>query len=209
MTTFTPHFSLQTSGPRHRKLAVVSAAALLAGLILQPLVVKAHDYKVGSIKIDHPWTRVTPPGVKVGAGYMTIENTGDTADKLIGGSFSLAKKLEMHTTEVTDGIARMREISGGLEIAPGATVTFQPGGKHLMFMGLSAALEDGKKIDGTLEFEKAGTVTVKFAVEPLSAKSGKAVDHSAHGHGAAKGDGHSSHGGHHDHGDHKGAHDDH
>ncbi|MEO1206745.1 MAG: copper chaperone PCu(A)C [Pseudomonadota bacterium] len=187
------------------RLTMAAAIALGMAITIQAGQAIAHEYKAGGLKIDHPWTRTTPPGVKVGAGYLTIENTGATGDKLIGGTFETASKVELHTTEVTDGIARMRELTGGVEIAPGATLTFEPGGNHLMFMGLKGALKDGEKISGSLTFEKAGVVPVEFAVEPLKTKAGGAeMDHSKHGgghdhssHGAAK-HGEAS-GGHHGH----------
>lgn len=206
MTRIFP-MSASSAVPRRLRVSLVTAFVLAAAIGTQTGQADAHDYKVDGIKIDHPWTRSTPPGVKVGAGYLTIENTGKTADKLISGSFDLSSKVEMHTTEVTDGIARMRELAGGVEIAPGATVAFKPGGKHLMFMGLKEPLTEGAKIAGSLVFEKAGTVSVEFAVESLKTKAGAGeMDHSKHGgghdHGAAKTDhkhGPEHSGGHHGH----------
>ena len=48
----------------------------------------AHDYKVGSLEIEHPWTRATPKGAAVAGGYLKIVNNGTTADRLVGGSLA-------------------------------------------------------------------------------------------------------------------------
>jgi len=63
-----------------KRLSICIAAVL----VLMASGVAAHDYKVGSIEIDHPWARATPKGASVGGGYLTIKNTGPTADRLLG-----------------------------------------------------------------------------------------------------------------------------
>ena len=52
-----------------------------------------------------------------------------------------------------------------LEIAPGATVTLEPRGLHVMFMGLAAPWKAGDEIPATLVFETAGAVPIVFKVE--------------------------------------------
>ena len=58
---------------------------------------RAHDYKVGPIAIDHPWTRATPKNAPVAGGYLKITNTGTTPDRLTGGSTEVAKRFEALT----------------------------------------------------------------------------------------------------------------
>ncbi len=60
-------------------LAIALAACLFATGAL------SQQYKVGSIEVDHPWSRATPKGAKIGAGYVSIKNAGSTADRLVGG----------------------------------------------------------------------------------------------------------------------------
>jgi len=64
-----------------------------------------------------------------------------------------------------------RPIDGGLEIKPGQTVELKPGGYHLMFEDMTAALTQGETVKGTLTFAKAGTVPVTFTVGGLGATS--------------------------------------
>jgi copper(I)-binding protein len=115
----------------------------------------------GGLQIVNPWARATPGGATVGAGYLTITNKGPDTDRLIGGSVAPASRIELHTMAMENGIAKMRPLSS-VEIKPGATVEFTPGGMHMMFVGLKQPLKQGQTLKGTLVFEKAGTVPVEF-----------------------------------------------
>jgi hypothetical protein len=127
----------------------------------------AHDYKVGALVVDHPWTRATPKGAAVAGGYVKITNTGSTADRLTGGSADVSRKFEVHEMSMDGGVMKMRELKDGLEIPPGATVELKPGSYHIMMMNLSRPLAKGDKVKASLTFEKAGKVDVEFAVEAL------------------------------------------
>ena len=127
----------------------------------------AHDFKVGDLQIDHPWTRATPKGAPVAGGYLKITNKGTAPDKLIGGTFVNAGRFEVHEMKTENGVMKMRPVAGGLEIKPGQTVELKPGSFHLMFMDLKTPVEQGKRVKGTLVFEKAGTVDVEYAVEAI------------------------------------------
>ncbi|MBX6327948.1 MAG: copper chaperone PCu(A)C [Pseudolabrys sp.] len=147
--------------------AVIGIAALCA-----VLPAHAHEYTVGSLKIGHPWARATPKGATVGAGYLTVTNTGSAPDRLLGGSIEVADRTEIHVMRMENGVMTMRPLAGGIEIKPGETVTLEPGGYHLMFIGLKAPLKQDSRVKGTLVFEKAGTVEVEFAVAGLGAMHG-------------------------------------
>lgn len=142
---------------------LVLAIALLA---VAPTA-KAHDFKVGGLGIDHPWSRATPKGAKVASGYLKITNTGSGPDRLVGGTFGPARGVEIHEMSMDRGVMKMRELKNGLEIAPGATVELKPGALHLMFTDLARPLAKGERIKGTLAFEKAGTVEVEYSVEAI------------------------------------------
>ena len=51
-----------------------------------PFETSAQEFKTGSLVVERPWSRATAGGAKVGAGYMTITNTGSESDRFIGGS---------------------------------------------------------------------------------------------------------------------------
>ena len=127
----------------------------------------AHDYKIGSLEIDHPWTRATPPTAKAVGGFLTITNKGTTPDRLIAARSPASTKVEIHEMKMDGSVMRMRELENGLEIPPGATVALKPGGYHIMFMDLKAPFAKDAKIPVTLVFEKAGSVDVVLAVQEM------------------------------------------
>jgi copper(I)-binding protein len=159
------------------RFGILAFALLLLFALAQPLL--AHGFKLGDLEIGHPWSRETPDGAKVAAGYLKIKNNGTTADRLVSVTSPIAGKAEIHEMSVNaEGVMIMRPVDGGIEIQPGAEVELKPGSFHIMFVGLKQPTKEGVKFPGTLTFEKAGTVDVEFAVD---AKAGNEADHSAHG----------------------------
>jgi copper(I)-binding protein len=155
--------------PPFCKVAIATASLMLAGMSLGSAV--AEEIKAGDLTIDRPWSRATPAGAKVAAGYMTITNKGSAPDRLIGASTAAAGRVELHEMAMKDGVMTMRPIAGGLPIEPGKTVTLAPGGYHVMFMDLKAPLKQGEKVPVTLDFEKAGKVNVTLDVQAVGAQS--------------------------------------
>ena len=151
------------------RLAIVIAAALVAALALPA---QAEDVTAGGVKISAPWARATPKGAAVGAGYMTITNSGTAPDRLLGGATDVSNRFEIHEMTMDNGVMRMRPIAKGLEIKPGQTVALKPGGNHVMFLGLKQPLAKGEHVKATLTFEKAGKVDVDFSVESIGAQTG-------------------------------------
>lgn len=131
---------------------------------------QAQAIAVGDLKIENATSRVTPAGAKVGAGYMTISNTGTTADRLVSLSSPAADKVEIHEMAMKDGVMTMRELPGGLPVDSGKVVTLKPGGYHLMLMGLKAPLRQGDKVPVTLTFEKAGTTGITLDVQAIGTR---------------------------------------
>lgn len=149
------------------RLAILLA---LCAMLIAPAV--AHEYTVGSLHIGHPWSRATPKGAAIGAGYLKITNNGTAPDRLLGGSSEAAKSFELHVMSMENGVMKMRPVKGGIEIKPGETVEFKPESYHVMFVGLKEPLVQGHRVKATLDFEKAGKVAVEFVVESIGARQG-------------------------------------
>ena len=144
-------------------------AALLAALFAVPA--RAEEVKAGDLVISQAWSRATPKGAKVAGGYLTIENKGSTPDRLVRGSGDIAGKVEVHEMAMNNGVMTMRPLDKGLVIEPGKTVKLAPGGYHLMMFDLKGPLKQGDKVPVTLEFEKAGKVTVSLDVQGVGAQA--------------------------------------
>src|SRR6476620_211819 len=150
-----------------RSNRIAPAVAMIAALVFGG-VAAAETYSAGDLQIINPWTRATPGGATVGAGYLAMTNKGPQTDRLIGGSVEPASRIELHSMAMENGIAKMRQVPS-VEVKPGATVELTPGGMHMMFVGLKQPLKQGQKLKGTLVFEKAGTVPVEFTVQAIGA----------------------------------------
>ena len=145
----------------------------------------AHEYKKGTLIIDHPITRETPPGTSVGAGYLSITNNSTEDDKLIKITGDLSPVIQIHTMSLENNVIRMEQIKEGLVIPAGKSVQLQPGGKHLMFMNLPQQLKVGEKHKVVLIFEKAGEIEVTFNVEKHNTedtKHNKSTEQTKHKH---------------------------
>jgi periplasmic copper chaperone A len=158
-----------------RKIIAMSfGLVLMAGLAGPP--VRAEDTKAGDLVISQAWSRATPNGAKIGAGYLTIENKGTTADKLVGITGDVSPKIEVHEMSMNNGVMKMRPVDGGLTIDPGKTVKLAPSGYHLMILDLKSPLKQGDKLPLTLQFEKAGKVAVTLDVLGVGAQGPGAGD---------------------------------
>lgn len=164
----TNHVYITRPLARARNLAL--STALAVGLAASISSVPAHDYTLADLRIDHPWTRATPGGAKVGGGFMRITNSGRSPERLIGGTLVGAGSVEIHETRREGDVMRMRRLEQGIVIGPGETVELKPGSYHVMFMQLRRGFTEGERIKGTLVFEKAGTIEVEFKVEGIGAR---------------------------------------
>ncbi len=153
--------------------------AALTILALAPSLATADDVAAGLLVIQHPWARATPGGAQVAGGYVTIVNKGSTPDHLVGGSLAAATTFALHQMSTADGVMQMRP-TGPLEIPAGGSVTLDPSGRHIMFTGLKRGLRKGETVDGTLVFERAGTVPVRFEVEGVGARGPAGSDAAGH-----------------------------
>jgi copper(I)-binding protein len=152
------------------KLSTTFAFTALAA-ILSTAPTVAEEVKAGDLVITQAWSRATPNGAKVAGGYLTIENKGAAADRLIAGSGDVAPRIEVHEMAMNNGVMTMRPLDKGLTIEPGKTVKLAPGGYHLMMFDLKAPLKQGDKVPVTLEFEKAGKVKLSLDVQGVGAQA--------------------------------------
>ena len=103
-----------------------------------------------------------------GVVYLTIENSGDSADRLLSATSSVAEVVELHNVNMVDGVMQMRQVEDGVEIPADETKVFEPGGLHIMLIGLNRPLELGDSFDVELKFENAGMLTVESEVQDQS-----------------------------------------
>jgi periplasmic copper chaperone A len=158
-------------------------AVMLVAAALQSPSARAEETKAGDLVISQPWSRAAPKGAELANSYLTIENKGAAADRLIGAAADVAEKLEIQQIVLVGGGLTANPVAGGLAIAPGDKVVLAPGGYFLALEKLKSRLKKGTKVSISLQFEKAGKVDVAFdvlspgskgPVAPKAADDGKA-----------------------------------
>jgi len=120
------------------------------------------------VEIENPWSRATPPGAKVAAGYLLIRNKAAAADKLIGASSPMAARVEPHVTEKQGDVLRMREVKS-YEVPAKGSFELKPGGAHLMLVDIKRPFKAGEKVPLVLRFQKAGEINTELEVKALGA----------------------------------------
>lgn len=141
---------------RSKFLAAVAAALVLVGCSSSATVDSA------PIAVSNVYVKATDT-MMTGA-FMDITNNTDSDVTLTGATAEFADRVEVH--EVVDGVMRMKE--GGLVIPAGAMQTLEPGGNHLMFMGLMQPLAAGDEVAFTMQFSDGSTLEVLAAVKELT-----------------------------------------
>ncbi|MFC0409011.1 copper chaperone PCu(A)C [Roseomonas elaeocarpi] len=116
----------------------------------------------GDIAVTAAWSRPAVAG-GTGAGFLTIRNSGGTADRLVGADSPAAAAVELHESTSENGVMRMRPLAA-VELPPGGAATLSPGGMHLMLLRLRAPLRLGDRVPITLHFARAGAVPVELVV---------------------------------------------
>ena len=122
----------------------------------------AHQFQKENININHPHIKFTISSGPA-AGYMTIVNMGDKADKLLNIEVDFAV-AELHLSEINDGIVSMNKVDF-IEIPAQIAKSLKPGGYHVMFSKFNIELIDESELIGVLNFELAGEIKVVFEVE--------------------------------------------
>ena len=141
-----------------------AAALSLAALAL---LGSAHGAKAGAIEIGRAWARATAPGQPAGGNFLQLSNGGQS-DRLLGASAAVAERVEMHSMTMEGDVMRMRQVDS-IDLPAGQTVKLEPGGYHLMLLGLRQPLKAGSTFPLKLRFQKAGEVTVDVKIESATA----------------------------------------
>ena len=126
--------------------------------------VEAHDYSVGTMSIGHPWIPLERPSAASVSVYMTVENLGSEPDRLMGATSPVAQRIELHSIHPQGTATEMNSLEDGIDIPPGATVPFQPGGYHLILVAPLKTFEEKDTVPINLNFQNAGDLDVAVEV---------------------------------------------
>ena len=148
---------------------VIAAAAVLCALA--GLVRAEPTANVGAITIRDAWARASMGQAGTSAVYMTLEASGNEGDRLVGAASPVATSAALHRHVVEGGVAKMRPVAA-IELAPGTPTVLEPGGLHIMLVGLGQKLVEGGMLPLTLTFEHAGSVELEVPIRGMAASMG-------------------------------------
>ena len=131
------------------RTVVISAGLSLPSYAGEAQTHANHATHGTELALSGAFARATLPNQPIGGGFVTITNGGVEDDRLIAVSTTIAGRAEIHEMAMQGDTMKMREISQGLPIPAGETVSLEPGGYHLMFMGLAMLLMTFEKLPET------------------------------------------------------------
>ncbi|HSM71916.1 MAG TPA: copper chaperone PCu(A)C [Anaerolineales bacterium] len=125
----------------------------------------------GDIEVHDPWVRPTAQGENA-AVYFQLHNHSQNADELIGVSSNLSDNVEIHESKMENDVMQMNMLSS-LPLEAGSEFLFEPGGLHIMLVGVDQELKPGEHIQVTLHFETHEDIVIEVPV----ADSAEGGDH--------------------------------
>ena len=133
-------------------------------LLLALLFLNQAIYAGSEVKITDAWVREAPPGARMLAAFMVIQNPGDEDVTLTGVDSPAFNHVMLHRSIVVDGIARMQHESA-IRIPAGGAVSLEPGSFHLMMPAPESRLQAGDQVEFLLHFADESRVRVTADVK--------------------------------------------
>jgi copper(I)-binding protein len=124
-----------------------------------------------AVKVGKSFVRAVPPGQKVSAAFMALNNTSKQDLKVISANSNVAQVVELHTHSHEDGMMKMRKIPA-IDLPAGKTTILQPGGLHVMLIGLKKDLVPGQAVPVTLTFNDGSKKEIEIPVMQMTQMGG-------------------------------------
>lgn len=149
--------------------SVLAAALLFAAA--QPAL--AQPAKPATPHLMDAWVRLPAVAGRPAGGYFMAHGT-PTADALVAVTSPMAERIELHSMANENGVMKMRK-EDSFDLPAKGTLTFAPGGAHLMLFGLSPQVKPGATVPLTFRFRSGATVTIDAEARSAAAAAPKAA----------------------------------
>jgi len=130
--------------------------------------VAAAPVSAGDLTVSNAWFRALPGGLPAG-GYFSLENSGAAPLELTGAKSPACGRLMLHQSTESNGMSRMDDVRS-LTVPADGSITFEPGGYHLMCTNPTAAMTPGKSVPVRLLFSNGTHTDANFAVKNAAGK---------------------------------------
>lgn len=143
------------------RMAILTTLAVAAS--------SANADTAAEVQVSDAYVRAVPPGQPNSAAFMTLANTGSSDRQLVAARGDVARSVELHTHTMHEGMMQMRQVER-IELPANSEVTLQPGGLHVMLIGLKQELEPGQEIAFELLFRDGSSLAVTVPVKKMQMK---------------------------------------
>ncbi|MFC7640418.1 copper chaperone PCu(A)C [Streptosporangium lutulentum] len=106
------------------------------------------------LTITDPWVKTVKKGMT--SAFGTLVNTTDADVTVVSATSPLSPMVELHEIADSGGKMVMRPKKGGFVIPARGSQQLQPGGDHLMLMGVTQEVKPGARIPFTLTLAAGG-----------------------------------------------------
>lgn len=127
------------------------------------VIVAACSSGSDAVEVEDPWGRPSPSSATNAAFYMQLDGAAEN-DVLVSATSPACGVVELHETQMSDGVMSMQHLPQGIPVPAGETVSLEPGGMHVMCMGVVAPLTVGEMVEVGLVFEISGAMTVEAEI---------------------------------------------
>jgi copper(I)-binding protein len=110
-----------------------------------------------ALAVKDSWTKATE-GPMTGS-FGTLVNSTDADITVTGASSPAAGMVELHEVVMADGEMVMQPKPGGFIVPAGGSLTLEPGGMHIMLMGLKESIAPGSDVPITLTLSDGESLT--------------------------------------------------
>lgn len=152
----------------------------LASMIANPAMADSQPVKATDIQAHMGWVRAVPPVSSNTSAYMMLHNYSQQDDQLVDILSPVAEVVEMHKTDMQDGVMKMSRMHSVTVPAKGH-VMFEPAGNHIMLINLKEPLKVGSSVPLTLVFKHHGDINIQLDVtHPPESTKPMQHNHSMH-----------------------------
>lgn len=131
-----------------------------------------------SVRVEDAYVRAVPPGQRNSAAFMRLDNASDRAQALVAARSTAAQAVELHGHSMRNGMMSMRPVEQ-VEVPAGQAVALEPGGLHVMLIGLEGELVLGQGVPLTLVFGDGSEREISAPVRKIQSQ---AMSHQHHHH---------------------------
>ena len=162
-----------------KSLRLLIAASFFASFSALAMDIQVHD----------AYVRAVPPTAAVTAAFMEIHNAGDKNRALVSASSAAAEAVELHTHTNVDGVMQMRQVKQ-IDLAANSITLLQPGGLHVMLIGLKQPLKMGDKVLVSLKLDDGSLLELDLPVRKMAGKMNRHNNQHNYQHGQQHGQQH-------------------